>query len=170
MELQLQHHTIEHKALFESSSRKEKEKDKELKYAPCLTPSHSQSPPPSPLYPNRLLKKAEVHLSSVQQSVEQLQRESESVSERAAAMVDQLAQIKHLSEEVTGDLEQQRQVLAQQEGMEEGVYRALQHRSEEERRLRAQCQSLFSLLRDLNKDVVAMVGSVLWVMTCNGDG
>ena len=32
LELQLQHHVIEHKALFEASCRKEKEKDKELKY------------------------------------------------------------------------------------------------------------------------------------------
>ncbi|KAL5481265.1 hypothetical protein EMCRGX_G021396 [Ephydatia muelleri] len=134
LELQLQHHVIEHKALFEASCRKEKEKDKELK----------------------VLKKAEVQIGSVQQSVEQLQRESESVSQRVVSMSDQLAQIKHQTEELASDLEQQKQILAQQEGTEEGVYQLLQHKTEEERRLRAQCQALFSLLRDLNKDVVAM--------------
>ena len=95
----------------------------------------------------------------MQQSVEQLQRESESVSQRVVAMSLQLAQMKQQAHEVAGDLEQQRQVLAQQEGVEEGVFRALQHRTEEERKLRSQCQVMFSLLRDLNKDAVAMVSS-----------
>lgn len=99
-----------------------------------------------------------MQIGSVQQSVEQLQRESESVSQRVVSMSDQLAQIKHQTEELASDLEQQKQILAQQEGTEEGVYQLLQHKTEEERRLRAQCQALFSLLRDLNKDVVAMVG------------
>lgn len=98
----------------------------------------------------------------MQQSVEQLQRENESVSQRVVSMSDQLAQIKRQAEELASDLEQHKQVLAQQEGMEESVYKVLQQKTEEGRRLRAQCQTLFSLLRDLNKDVVGMVGGGGW--------